>query len=445
MTAGDAPATAGGEKAPTLAIIPWGFYIEDFLEPNGLSLEDFCTQFTGSWMFGWAEALRNAGVRTVLICFSRDVHGVTKRVHAPTAAEILLLPVPRTYRRLRSSMRSAYGRSVVGTFGFPTIIQKPLTPILFVLKEIAPYLATPVRLLARELRREGCGALLCQEYEFPRFDVCAALGKPSNLPIYASFQGGDYQRWRIERKLRPRTMKLAAGVIVAPEEEALRVRSTYGDIDIARIPNPVDLRVWRPYDRVSARNDLGIPDEALVVGWHGRVEARKKGLDVLIDAWARMRGLTDNRGILLMLGSGHDAHEVRRSLNERDLRNVVWVDRYFHDPLELARLLSAADVYAFPSRHEGFPVAPVEAMACGLPLVATDASGIKDLLSGDERFGGVIVPREDPEALSTQLLRLLEDTELRVRLGDRALRRAQDFGSHAVGLKLRSYLFPEIS
>jgi glycosyltransferase involved in cell wall biosynthesis len=58
----------------------------------------------------------------------------------------------------------------------------------------------------------------------------------------------------------------------------------------------------------------------------------------------------------------------------------------------MRQYLSVADVYVFPSRHEGFPVAPLEAMACGLPIVAAYAPGICDILSEGEESGGLVVP-----------------------------------------------------
>ena len=72
---------------------------------------------------------------------------------------------------------------------------------------------------------------------------------------------------------------------------------------------------------------------------------------------------------------------------------MQFVEEWVLDRARIRTFLSAADVYAFPSRHEGFAVAPLEAMACGLPIVAADAPGVPDLLACGEACGGIMVPR----------------------------------------------------
>src|SRR5439155_7288893 len=138
---------------------------------------------------------------------------------------------------------------------------------------------------------------------------------------------------------------------------------------------------WTAAGREEARAVLGLPSEARLAAWHGRVLMHRKGLDVLLDAWERVcreRPGVDLR--LLLLGTGNDAAALYRRLADVRLRGVHWIDRYVNERAFITRFLTAADVYVFPSRHEGFPVAPVEAMACGLPLVACDAPGVPDIL-----------------------------------------------------------------
>jgi starch synthase len=431
------------QPAPTIAMLQWSAVLEDFLDPLGISLEAFCTEFRGSWMFGYVEALKQVGVRTVLICMSAHVAAPARFTHVPTGATLCLLPAPRLYRALRRRMVYPYGQTVRQAFGEIRGARRLLFPLYSVLREIALYLTTPHGLLAQELQREHCAALLCQEYEYPRFDTCVLLGKWLRLPVFASFQGGNYHHNHLERFLRPLSLRASAGLIIAPQSEAKRVRAHYGisPAKIARIFNPIDLGMWKPVDRREARIALNIPPDAQVVAWHGRVVMHKKGLHLLLDAWERIcRERPQQELRLLLVGTGDDATELQQRLAK--MQDVIWVNRFVHSASELTRYLSAADVYAFPSRYEGFPVALVEAMACGLPVVAAEADGVPDILEGGEAAGGLTVPRDDPEALVLALSRLLNGgPDWRHAMGRRARQRAEEaFSLKLVGEQLRSFL-----
>ena len=424
---------------PVIALFPWGLLLEDFLRPNGLTLADFCGEFTGSWMFGYADALRCAGVDTVIFSVTSEVDVVTRVQHSATGTAISLLPAPRAYRRLRSHMQEPYGRATTDVF--PSAGRKrAMKPALFAAKEAAPYLATPLKPFLQELRYRSCTGILCQEYEFPRFDFCVATRVLHRLPVFASFQGGDYRRWRVERIVRPRAVSAAAGLIVPSQAERERIAKIYRLPRVASIPNPIDLSIWHPRDRLEARRALEISEETLVVAWHGRVQIWKKGLDTLLDAWAALsaEGGLDLR--LLLVGTGADAEDVRGRILMHDLANVTFIDRYIHDREEIARILAAADIYAFPSRHEGFPLAPLEAMACGLPVVATDVSGIRDVLHDGARSGGALVPVDDPAALARELRRFLVDGEMRRQSGIAAESTAEPYGMEAIGSALRAFM-----
>lgn len=419
--------------------MPWGLVLEDFLEPHGLTLETFCTDFRGSWLFGYVEALRSAGVRTVIVCISSAREEVSRGVHEPSGAPVIVLPAPRGYRALRRRMANPYGRSARTAFGLNGVA-RVLEPILWPVVQVAPYLSTPRQKLTRALREETCSAILCQDYELPRFDACAGVSRRAGIPLFGVFQGGDYRRWRTEALVRTRAMRRCRGLIVAPAAEARRVVATYRvPADrIARIPNPVDVGAWRPGGRVAARERLSIPSRARVVVWHGRLHVWKKGLDVLLDAWEQITERVEGAHLLLV-GDGPDRESVAE--RARGLNGVTLVDRLVHDVEELRDHLAAGDVYAFPSRHEGFAVAPVEAMAVGLPLVATDVGGIAETLPAGEQSGGVVVPQEDAAALGDALARLLLDPDLTDLLGTRARQRAVDtFSYEAIGSRLAAFL-----
>jgi glycosyltransferase involved in cell wall biosynthesis len=124
-----------------------------------------------------------------------------------------------------------------------------------------------------------------------------------------------------------------------------------------------------------------------------------------------------------------------------DAAGVQLVEEWVLDRTRIRRALSAADVYAFPSLHEGFPVAPIEAMGCGLPVVATAAQGVRDIFEAGEEHGGIVVERDDVAALAAGIGALLDDEPRRLELGRRARRRVDAaFALEPVGRALRAFL-----
>jgi glycosyltransferase involved in cell wall biosynthesis len=415
---------------PTVALVPWGDVFHDFLDGLDVSLESFRDDFTGSWMFGYASALGAAGVRTLLVCPTTRVREPYRAVHGPTGAGLLLLPAGRAFAALRAH---ALPNRLDGRRS-PTALARAAAA------HVAPYAGTPPVALARLLRRERPAALLCQEYEDPRFDVCVGVGRALRIPVYATFQGADYQLSRLERPLRPLSLRGCAGLVIGAGEEAERVRRRYGfpAERIGRIPNPIDPEVWRPVDPAQARAELELPDSATVVAWHGQVQVRRKGLDVLLEAWRLLTEARPTRDLrLVLLGAGEDAAELRRLVDASGAPGIRLLDEWVHDRDRIRAVLSASDVYAFPSRHEGLPVAPLEALACGLPVVGADAQGVRDVV-GD---CGSVVPRDDPTALADALGKLLDDDRSRTELSLRARSRVEDsFALGPVGARLRAFL-----
>lgn len=425
-----------------LAILPWGDLIEDYLDPVGLTLDEMCRDMTGGWLFGTVEALQRAGLECVLFVITARLEQARSLRHEPTGMLVRALPCRPAYRGLRRFVSNPYGRSGPEMFGVSRRWKVTVAELVW---PLVPYLNTPLGPLGRDLRRQGCTAILCQDYEHARFDLAVLLGARLGLPVFASFQGGDRPHNWLEGLVRRRSVKRASGMIVGASREAERLRATYGlpAESIASIPNPLDADFWRAEPRAAARAALGLPDDSRIVVWHGRVDLRRKGLDLLLEAWQRLPG--EDRGgkrNLLLIGTGADAALLRTGLGELGDDRILWIDRFVNDRPLVRRYLSAADIYVLPSRHEGFAVAPLEAMACGLPIVAADAPGIADVLPRGEDSGGLVVPREDAGALAEALGRLIASPAEASRLGARGRREIERRFSYAtVGQALESVLF----
>jgi starch synthase len=270
------------------------------------------------------------------------------------------------------------------------------------------------------------------------------VGRALGLPVFATYQGANETRSTLERPIRHVSVRSCAGLIIPSLAEIARVRTTYGVAlqRISSIPNPVELVPAAAFDRTVTRAELGIGAGTRVVAWHGRVQIDKKGLDLLLDAWDRVCAARPGADIrLLLVGSGRDADALRARIAAS--QNVVWIDRYVFDRWQLWSYLRAADIYTIPSRREGFAVAVLEAMACGLPVVASDVPGVAEVVPRGEADGGIVVPGGDRSALAEALLRLLDDPALQARLGRVARERMErEFSIEAIGPRLRQFLFP---
>jgi len=182
---------------------------------------------------------------------------------------------------------------------------------------------------------------------------------------------------------------------------------------IRQIPNGIDLERFRPptlAERREARERL-LPQgvESLVVCVGRLIDA--KGIDLLLEAW---RGVQrDDRG-LVVIGAG-PLREDLESLSQRlRLKNVVFVglSRTVRD------YLWAADAFVQASRREGLPIALLEAMAAGLPSVASDIPGHEEVLSAGG--GGLLFEAGRSDALAHALREVLEDLALKANLGAKA-------------------------
>ena len=438
--------SAGGAPTPvTVGLLPWGQVIEDFLDELHLDVSEFVSAVSGGWLFGYVDALATAGIRAVIICVSRESHRPERRVHALTGAPVWLLPPTRAWRIARGMVADRQAWSMRDA----TAANAGVGPrvLAYVAHHALPWLSTPIGALRRVIAAEGIDALVCQEYEDARLDLCQLAARRARIPLSATFQGGTASRTPLERLTRPFSVRGTRHLFVGSGPEAARVQAAYrvAPDRITRVPNPIAIDDWPVGDRREARAALGIPHDAEVVAWHGRVDLQTKGLDVLVAAWRSLAQDKRQRRILLLVGDGDDAEELRAQLATLP-GDVRWHDHYVTDRTIIREHLAAADVAVLASRREGFAVAVLEAMAAGRAVVATDVAGVADIAPEGERDGVVLVPPDDPQALADGLARVLSDSVLAANLGRSARMRAErGFSPRAVGSLLSTSLRSDIA
>ena len=194
--------------------------------------------------------------------------------------------------------------------------------------------------------------------------------------------------------------------VIAVSDAAIDDAQEYG-VDPKRIHfilNAVDTQRFQPGgDKIAARLALGLPADGFLIGTVSRM-AEEKAHRVTLDAVSRLK----MPWRLVLAGTGpleSDLRQQAKALGITDrthfLGRVENIERVFH----------ALDVLAQPSFHEGLPLAVVEATACGVPIVATGVGDVPKIVIDGKT--GILVPMDDPDALSTALTRLADDAELR--------------------------------
>ena len=182
------------------------------------------------------------------------------------------------------------------------------------------------------------------------------------------------------------------------------------------IPNGFDLDLFKPDPeaKTSVRYELGIPQNALVIGLIARFDPMKDHLNFL--AGARILHDTYPDTHFLLAGRGVDE---RNPDFEHIVRNMPWPN-HFHllgERLDIPRILAALDISASSSYGEGIPNNIGESMAAGIPCVVTDAGDSRNLIGET----GIVVPRQDPHALAHAWTELIQaGAESRKEIGQRA-------------------------
>ncbi len=192
-------------------------------------------------------------------------------------------------------------------------------------------------------------------------------------------------------------------------------------VDVYRFQRAVPLSRWQ--------------DGAANILFVGRFEERK-GLIHLLKAFRILRreGREDVR--LLVVGGGPGERECRRYVATRRLQGVEFLGRVSDD--EKAQLFRTADIFCSPATgRESFGIVLLEAMAAGAPIVCSDIHGYKGVVKRGEQ--ALLVPPGDRDALAAALGRLLDDPELRARMGASGRERAEEFSWRGVARRVEDY------
>lgn len=255
--------------------------------------------------------------------------------------------------------------------------------------------------LHRLLMREQVNVLHAQGHISGALAAHSMKAIPSIITLHIAL--GQGWRWlpSISRGLH------RAVLVTAVSDDLARRFRPWANKSISVVPPGIDLSLYTPTRR---RN----PSGPMTLGIAARLHPVKRHID-----------LFEALEMLKHCGLACRLHIAGQGPDEAKLRNAAaGLNVDFHgDVRDMAKWLSDIDAFVLPSDHEGTPLALIEAMASGLPCIATDVGGVRNLIGN----AGILVPRRKPLAIARAIERLMIEPHLRSRLANCATTRAQYF------------------
>jgi D-inositol-3-phosphate glycosyltransferase len=273
--------------------------------------------------------------------------------------------------------------------------------------------------------------------------VAVRLKREIGLPFVVTFHAlgkvrrryqGDADRFPDERFAIEEEVVREADAIIAecPQDEEDLIRLYDADPErVTIIPAGFDPREFSPMSKELARAALGLPPRERIVLHVGRMVPRK-GVDNVVHGFARMRDRFPVPARLVIVGGETDGPdpaatpEIGRlaaiAEEEKVSERVTFTGRVARERLRY--FFSAADVFVTTPWYEPFGITPLEAMACGTPVIGSNVGGIRFTVRDGET--GYLVPPDDPDALADRLTHLLGHPNVATVLRSHAIARAND-------------------
>jgi len=197
----------------------------------------------------------------------------------------------------------------------------------------------------------------------------------------------------------------------------------YAASSITSVPTGIDTSHFVPGDKIVAREKLGLTKNGIIIGIVATLRSWK-GHRYLLEAFAQ---LPDRNSRLLIVGDGPQSEALQKQIVGLGLTDRVVMPG---DQRDVLPWLQAMDIFVLPSyANEGVPQAILQAMLCGLPVITTPVGSITEAVQ--EGITGILVTPKQALSLQAAIKRLIDDAELRKKLGAAALHFAQaGFGIH---------------
>ena len=241
------------------------------------------------------------------------------------------------------------------------------------------------------------------------------LSKPTILNISSSGTGGDVNRHRKTPWgwLFLKSCRLASRIVILNQEMFAELKGlAYPEKALVKIPNGVDLTTYRVIDKRHCwREKIGLQNEKLIL-YTGRLSA-EKGVDVLIAAYAALDKSLPTK--LYVLGDGPETARLKQLIRHYSMEDRVLIKPALDD---VTSYLFSADIFVMPSHFEGLSNSVLEAMACGIPVIATQVTGNKELVT--DGINGLLVETRNTAQLTEAISHLIKNPDKGSELGRRA-------------------------
>jgi glycosyltransferase involved in cell wall biosynthesis len=367
------------------------------------SFPRFEGDFSGNFVYQYAKELYN--------------HGVDIEVVAPDDPSSL--PLSENFRVIRfpyffprSWQRLAYGSGIINQSSFLAWLQLPFLLINFYIAALRSVRKT--QLIHAFWSASGIIALAVRIF------------KPQ--PVVINLWGSDKLITQIPilSKTIIRVLNTAEAIVCENNNlKAFLVSQGLDSKKITLIRNGINLDIFQPGDSMKARKNLGLYNEQLILLSIGSLN-KNKNHALLINAFAEI--VTSKSSLhLYIIGEGKEQDLLKKQIKELKLEQKITLLKLL-DHKSISEWMKAADIFILSSRNEGTPNSLLEAMASGLPVIASKVGGIPELIQ--ENIEGLLFKSDSKDDLKEKLYKLIKDNQLQQLLGRNAQKKiATHYGS----------------
>lgn len=246
------------------------------------------------------------------------------------------------------------------------------------------------------------------------------------IPYVVWGQGSDVYLPEPLTKMTSRTVMKNADSVIALTEDMKQTMWSIYDRDIVVIPNGVELKEYTNETSVKVINDAG--KRILFVGRLHQVKGVRYLLQAMKIVHKKMHDVQ-----LILVGDGEEREHLEFLTADLAIKECVeFAGKVPHEKVQV--YMNQAEVFVLPSLSEGFPVTIIEAMACGLPIVATRVRGVSEII--EDGINGYLVDPKDPVQIARALLKILDNEYLRKEMSSNNREEAKKYSWDEIAVKL---------